>query len=124
MTILILADHDNAKLNSATLHCVSAARRIGGEIHVLVAGHEAAAVAASAAQIEGVAKVLLADAAHLAASTAENVAATLLALVRAGGYSHLLAAATTSGKGTLPRVAALLDVAPISEIVAVDSADT
>jgi len=124
MTTLILADHDNAKLNSATLNAVTAAQRIGGEIHVLVAGHRAAAVAAAAAQIPGVAKVLHADAAHLTSSTAENVAATLVARVRTHGYSHLLAAATTSGKGTLPRVAAMLDVAQISEIVAVESADT
>lgn len=124
MTTLIVADHDNAKLNSATLHVVTAAQRIGGEIHVLVAGHRAAAVATAVAQIPGVAKVLHADAAHLALSTAENVADTLVSLVRSRGYHHLLAAATTSGKGTLPRVAALLDVAQISEIVAVESADT
>jgi electron transfer flavoprotein alpha subunit len=124
MTTLILADHDNVKLNSATLHSVAAAQRIGIEIHVLVAGHRAAAVAAEAAQIAGVTKVLHADAAYLAAATAENVAATLVALVRTRDYSHVLAGATTSGKGTLPRVAALLDVAQISEIVAVESADT
>ena len=124
MTTLILADHDNAKLNGATLHAVAAAQRIGGEIHVLVAGHQAAPVAALAAQIPGVTKVLHADAAHLGAATAENVAATLVSLIGARGYSHVLAAATTAGKGTLPRVAALLDVAQISEIVGVESADT
>ena len=123
MTTIVLADHDNAKLNSATLHSVAAAQRVDRDIHVLVAGYQAAAVAAEAAQIPGVTKVLHADAAHLAASTAENVAVTLVALVRERGYSHVLAAATTSGKGTLPRVAALLDVAQISEVVVVESAD-
>jgi electron transfer flavoprotein alpha subunit len=124
MTTLILADHDNARLKSATLHTVTAAQRIGGDIHVLVAGHEAAPVAAAAAQIPGVAKVLHADAPHLASPTAENVAATLVDLARQGGYGVLLASATTFGKGVLPRVAALLDVAQISEITGVESPDT
>jgi electron transfer flavoprotein alpha subunit len=124
MTTLILADHDHVQLHNSTLHSVAAAQRIGVEIHVLVAGHRAAAVAAQAAQIAGVTKVLHADAPHLAAATAENIAATLVGLVRARAYTHVLAGATTSGKGTLPRVAALLDVAQISDIVAVESADT
>jgi electron transfer flavoprotein alpha subunit len=124
MTTLILADHDNAGLKSATLHTVTAAQRIGGEIHVLVAGHQAAPAATAAAQVPGVSKALHADAAYLASPTAENVAVTLVDLARKGGYTHLLASATTFGKGVLPRVAALLDVAQISEITGVESADT
>jgi electron transfer flavoprotein alpha subunit len=124
MTTLILADHDNSALKPATRSTVTAATRLGGDIHVLVVGHAADAVAAAASQIPGVAKVLQADAAHFEKPTAEDVAATLVAVVRAGGYSHVLAPATTYAKGVLPRVAALLDVAQISDIVAVESADT
>src|SRR5205814_1117259 len=98
MTTLILADHDNANLKAATLNTIAAAQCIGGDIHVLVAGHEAARVATAAAQIPGVSKILHADAAHFAKPTAENVAATVVALHRARSYSHVLAPATTFGK--------------------------
>ncbi len=124
MTTLILADHDNATLKGATLHTIAAAQQIGGDIHVLIAGGNAGAAAQAAAQVAGVAKVLHADAAHLADQTAENVAATVVALVKAGGYSHVLASATGFGKNVMPRVAALLDVAQISEIISVESPDT
>jgi electron transfer flavoprotein alpha subunit len=124
MTLLILADHDNVALRPATLNTVAAAQRIGGEIHVLVAGSGAQSAAQAAARIPGVAKVLHADAAHLASPVAENVAATALAVIKAGGYSHVLAPATGNGKNVMPRIAALLDVAQISEIIAVESADT
>ncbi len=124
MTILILADHDHSAPNMATRSTVTAATRIGGDIHVLVAGHGADFAAVAASRIPGVTKVLHADATQFAKPTAENVAATLVALVRAGGYSHVLAPATTYAKGALPRLAALLDVAQISEITAVESADT
>ncbi len=124
MTLLILADHDNVALRSATLNTVAAAQRIGGEIHVLVAGSDAQSAAQAAARIPGVTKVLHADAAHLASQVAENVAATALAVIKAGGYSHVLAPATGNGKNVAPRIAALLDVAQVSEIIAVESADT
>jgi len=124
MTTLVLAEHDNAKLKPGTLNTVAAAQWIDGEIDVLVAGHAAASVATAAAQIAGVSRVLHADASHLERPTAENVAALLVALVRARKLSHVLAPATTFGKAVLPRVAALLDVAQVSEIVAVESADT
>ena len=124
MTILLLADHDNASLNAATLNAVTAAQKIGGELTILVAGHNAAPVAQAAAQIPGVAKVLHADAPHFASPTAENVAATVVAIAKAGGYSHVVAAATGYGKNAMPRVAALLDVAQVSEIIAVESPDT
>jgi len=122
MSILVIAEHDNAGLKASTLNTVAAAHKIGGEIHVLVAGSGCAAVAAAAAKIAGVAKVKLADAAHYADQTAENVAALVVA--NAAGYTHILAPATGAGKNMLPRVAALLDVAQISEITAVDSPDT
>ncbi len=122
MTLLVIAEHDNASLKAVTLNTVAAAHKIGGEIHVLVAGSGCAAVAAAAAKIAGVTKVRLADAAHYADQTAENVAALIQA--NAAGYTHILAAATGSGKNMLPRLAALLDVAQISEITAVESADT
>jgi electron transfer flavoprotein alpha subunit len=124
MTLLILADHDNVALRPATLNTVAAAQKIGGEIHVLVAGGGAESAAQAAARIPGVVKVLHADAAHLASPVAENVAATALAVIKAGGYSHVLAPATGYGKNVMPRIAALLDVAQISEIIAVQSADT
>ena len=124
MTTLILADHNHTAVQAATLHTVTAAQKIGGDIHVLVAGSSAATAAQAAAQIVGVAKVLHADAPHLANPTAENVAATLVAIVKAGGYSHVLTSATGFGKNILPRVAALLDVAQISDITVVESADT
>jgi len=122
MSILVIAEHDNAALKASTLNTVAAAQKIGGEIHVLVAGSACAAVAAAAARIAGVAKVRLADAGHYADQTAENVAALVVA--NAAGYTHILAPATGAGKNMLPRVAALLDVAQISEITAVESADT
>ena len=122
MAILVLAEHDHQSLKTATLNTVAAACRIGGEVHVLVAGANCAAAAEAAAQLQGVVKVKVADAAHYAAQTAENLSALVLA--HAAGYSHILAAATTFGKNLTPRIAALLDVAQISEITAVESADT
>ena len=122
MTILVIAEHDHASLKAATLNTVAAAAKIGGDIHVLVAGANCAAAAQAAAALQGVAKVLVADAAHYADQTAENL--TALVLANAAGYSHILAPATTFGKNLLPRVAALLDVAQISEITGVESADT
>jgi len=122
MAVLVLAEHDNVSIRKATLNTVAAAQEIGGEIHVLVAGHNAGAAAKQAAQIAGVAKVLHADAAHLGEFLAENMAALVVALAK--GYSHLLAPATSTGKDVMPRVAALLDVQQVSDIVAVESADT
>ena len=122
MPILVIAEHDHAALKAATLNTVSAARKLGGDIHVLVAGSNCAGAAAPAATLQGVVKVKVADAAAYASQTAENVAALILA--QAAGYSHILAAATTFGKNVLPRVAAVLDVAQISEITAVEGADT
>ncbi|MFN4326567.1 MAG: electron transfer flavoprotein subunit alpha/FixB family protein [Azonexus sp.] len=122
MAILVIAEHDNAALKAATLNTVAAAQKIGGDIHVLVAGADCAAVAQQAAQLQGVAAVKVADAAHYAAQTAENL--TALVVAQAAGYSHILAPATTFGKNLAPRVAALLDVAQISEITAVEAADT
>ena len=124
MTTLLIAEHDGATLQSATLHTVTAAQKIGGEIHVLVAGSSAQGAAQAAAKISGVAKVLHADAPHLASLTAENLAATVVPIVKSGGYSHVLGPATGFGKNLMPRVAALLDVAQISEIVVVESPDT
>lgn len=122
MTILVIAEHDNTALKAATLNTVAAAQKIGGEVHVLVAGANCAAAAQQAAALQGVAKVKVADAAHYDAQTAENL--TALVVANAAGYTHILAPATTFGKNLLPRVAALLDVAQISEITAVESADT
>ena len=122
MPTLILADHDNATLKPATAHAVTAAAKLGGDIHLLVAGRNAAPAAEQAAKLAGVAKVLLADDAAYEHALAEPVAALLVSL--ASGYSHVLAAATSVGKNVLPRVAALLDVAMISDITAVVSSDT
>ena len=122
MTTLVIAEHDNTAIKGATLNTVTAALACGGDVHVLVAGHNAGAAAAAAAHIAGVAKVLHADGAALADGLAENVAAQVLAL--AGSYSHILFAATAAGKNVSPRVAAQLDVAQISEISKVISADT
>ena len=122
MRILVIAEHDNTLLKAATLNAVTAAAKIGGEIDVLVAGANCAAVAAAAAKVAGVDKVLVADAPHYAEHTAENQAALILTL--APGYTHILAPATSNGKNTLPRVAALLDVAQVSDIIAVIDADT
>ncbi|MBK6630820.1 MAG: electron transfer flavoprotein subunit alpha/FixB family protein [Betaproteobacteria bacterium] len=122
MSILVIAEHDNASLKAATLNTLSAAKKIGGEIHVLVAGSGCGAAAQAAAQLDGVAKVRVADGAPYAEQLPENFAALVVA--NAGGYTHILAPASTFGKNVLPRVAALLDVAQISDIVAVESADT
>ncbi|MFP3554557.1 FAD-binding protein [Paraburkholderia sp. SIMBA_049] len=122
MTILVIAEHDNAALKAATLNTVAAAQKIGGDIHVLVAGHNAQGAADVAAKVAGVAKVLLADAPQLAEGIAENVEATVLNIAK--NYSHILAPATAYGKNIAPRIAAKLDVAQISEIAAVVSADT
>ncbi len=122
MPILVIAEHDQASLKAATLNTVAAAAKIGGDIHVLVAGSACAGAAQQAAGLQGVAKVKVADAAHYASQTAENLSALVLA--NAAGYSHILAPATTFGKNLLPRVAALLDVAQISEITGVEAADT
>jgi electron transfer flavoprotein alpha subunit len=122
MVALVIAEHDNASLKGSTHHTITAAAQCGGDVHVLVAGSNAAAAAAQAAQIAGVSKVLLADAAHFADGLAENVAEQVLAV--ASSYSHILAPATAYGKNILPRVAAKLDVAQISEITKVDSPDT
>ncbi len=122
MTNLVIAEHDNAQLKSATLSAVAAAAAIGGDIHVLVAGSGAQAVADQAAKVAGVSKVILADGASLEYGLAENVAAQVLEI--AGNYSHILFPATASGKNVAPRVAAKLDVAQISDIIAVESADT
>ncbi len=122
MTALVIAEHDNTSLKGATLNTVSAAAQCGGDVHVLVAGHNAGAAAEAAAKIAGVSKVLHADAAGLEHGLAENVAAQVLAV--AGNYSHILFAATAGGKNVAPRVAAKLDVAQISEISKVDSPDT
>lgn len=122
MTILVIAEHDHNSLKTATLNTVAAARKIGGEIHVLVAGANCAEAARQAAALEGVSKVKVADAPHYQNQTAENVTALILANV--AGCSHVLAPATTFGKNLLPRVAALLDAAQISEIVAVEAPDT
>ena len=122
MKSLVIAEHDNTHLKGATLNTVTAAAAIGGEVHVLVAGHNAAAVAQAAAQVHGVSQVLHADAPALAEGLAENVAAQVLAL--ASGYTHILFPATASGKNVAPRVAAQLDVAQISDITRVDAPDT
>ncbi|MCU0813711.1 MAG: FAD-binding protein [Burkholderiaceae bacterium] len=122
MTCLVIAEHDHASIKGATLNTVTAARQCGGEVHVLVAGHHAAGAAQAAAQIEGVAKVLHADAEGLAHALAENLAAQVLAV--ASGYSHILFPATAGGKNVAPRVAALLDVAQMSDVSKVIAPDT
>jgi electron transfer flavoprotein alpha subunit len=122
MTILVIAEHDHQSLKAATLNTVTAASKIGGEIHVLVAGTACSGAAQQAAQLQGVTTVKVADAAHYQNQTAENL--TALVIANAAGYSHILAPATTFGKNLLPRVAALLDVAQISEITGIDSPDT
>ena len=122
MTALVIAEHDNASIKAATLNTVTAAAQCGGDVHVLVAGSNAAAAAQAAAQIAGVSKVLHADGDSVANGLAENLAAQVLAV--AGNYSHILFPATASGKNVAPRVAAKLDVAQISEITKVESTDT
>lgn len=122
MAILVIAEHDNTSIKPATANTVTAAAKIGGDIHVLVAGCGCSPAAAGAAKLAGVTKVLLADAAHYANQSPENMASLVAA--RAPSYSHILAPATTAGKNMLPRVAALLDVAQVSDIIAVESPDT
>jgi electron transfer flavoprotein alpha subunit len=122
MTILVVAEHDNASLKPSTLHTLGAAKQIGGDAHVLVAGQGAQAVAQAAGQVQGVAKVLVADSAQYKDQLAENLAALVTGLAK--DYSHVLAPATTFGKNFMPRVAALLDVAQVSDISAVKSPDT
>ena len=122
MTALVIAEHDNASIKGATFNTVTAAAQCGGDVHVLVAGHNAGAAAAAAGQIAGVAKVIHADAEHLAHGLAENMAAQVLAI--AANYSHILFPATASGKNIAPRVAAKLDVGQVSDVTKVDSPDT
>ena len=122
MSILVIAEHDHGTLKGATLNTVTAALQCGGDVHVLIAGHNAGGAAQAASQIQGVAKVLHADAPQLAEQLGENVAAQVLAMAR--NYSHLLFPATAHGKNVAPRVAALLDVAQISDAMKVLGADT
>src|SRR5690349_21014518 len=126
MTTLVIAEHDNASLKGATLNTITAAHQAGGDVHVLVAGSNCAAVAQQAAQVAGVAKVLHAEGAALAEQLAENVAAQVLAVAAgsATGYSHVFFPATSHGKNVAPRVAAKLDVGMLSDISKVISADT
>jgi electron transfer flavoprotein alpha subunit len=122
MAALVIAEHDNASLKGSTLNTVTAAAQCGGDVHILVAGHNCGAAAEAASKVAGVSKVLVADAAQFADGLAENIAAQALAL--ASSYSHILAPATAYGKNILPRVAAKLDVGQISEITKVDAPDT
>ncbi|MDR1425101.1 MAG: FAD-binding protein [Azoarcus sp.] len=122
MAILVIAEHDNAALKAATLNTVTAAAKIGGDVHVLVAGANVAAVGQAAAKVAGVAKVLVADAPHYEAQTPENLAALVQGL--SSGYSHILAPATSAGKNVAPRIAALVDSAQVSDVVAVQAPDT
>ena len=122
MASLVIAEHDHDHVKGATLNTVTAALQLGGEVHVLIAGLNAGAAAAAAAQIAGVSKVLHADAEHFAHGLAENVAAQVLAL--AAAYSHLVFPATAAGKNVAPRVAARLDVGQVSDVTKVDSPDT
>src|SRR5579859_6972996 len=122
MAVLVLAEHDNKSIRKATLNAVAAAKKIGGDIHVLVAGHQAAEAAKAAAQIAGIAKVLQADAPHLGEFLAEPVAALVVSIAK--NYSHILAPSTSNGKNVMPRAAALLDVQQISDIIGVEGPDT
>jgi electron transfer flavoprotein alpha subunit len=122
MTTLVVAEHDNASIKGATLNTVTAALACGGDVHVLIAGHNAGAAAAAAAKITGVSKVLHADGEGFAHGLAENIAAQVLAV--ASSYSHILFPATASGKNIAPRVAAKLDVGQLSDVSKVDSPDT
>jgi electron transfer flavoprotein alpha subunit len=122
MTVLVLAEHDNHALRPSTLNTVTAAARCGGDVHLLVVGHNASEAAAQATKIAGISKVLLADAPQFEGGLAEAVAAQVVAL--AGSYSHVVGAATAYGKNILPRVAAKLDVAQVSDIISVESPDT
>ncbi len=122
MTALVIAEHNNQSLNAATLNAVAAASQLSGGFDLLIAGHNCAAVADAAAQVAGVGKVLVADAPHYAHALAENLAPLVVSL--AGNYTHLLTASTTNGKNVMPRVAAMLDVAQLSDIIGVVSDDT
>ena len=122
MSILILCDHENGQLSPVTLNAVSAASQIGGEMHLLVAGDQIGNVAKAAASIAGIAKVLVADDKSLENGLAENLAPLMQSL--SGGYSHMMAAATTTGKNVMPRLAALLDVMQISDIIKIEDANT
>jgi electron transfer flavoprotein alpha subunit len=122
MSVLVVAEHDNKTIRKATLNTVAAAQKLGGDLHVLVAGHQAGDAGKAAASIPGIAKVLLADAPHLGDFLAENVSALIVSLAK--GYTHIIAPATSNGKNVMPRVAALLDVQQISDISAVESPDT
>jgi electron transfer flavoprotein alpha subunit len=122
MAVLVLAEHDNRTVRKATLNALAAAQKIDADVHVLVAGHDCGDAAKAASQAAGVKKVLLADAAHLGDFLAENVAALVVELAK--GYSHIVAPSTSNGKNIMPRAAALLDVQQISDIVAVEGADT
>ena len=122
MTALVIAEHDNATIKVATLNTVTAAAQCGGDVHVLVAGHNAGAAAAAAAQISGVTKVIHVDGEHLGHGLAENMAAQIVSI--ASNYSHLVFPATASGKNMAPRVAAKLDVGQMSDVTKVISADT
>lgn len=124
MSILLIAEHDNAGLKASTRNTLTAAAKIGGDVDVLIAGHNCQAAAQAAAALAGVRKVLVADAAYLADGLAENLANVTIEVAKAGGYSHVLTSATTYGKNFLPRVAAVLDVAQISDITAVVDANT
>ena len=123
MTVLVIAEHDNVSLHAATRHAVGAARLCGGDVHLLVAGHECAAAARDASRVAGVAKVWQASAPHLAHGLAENVAAQALQLLAQEAYTHVLAAAGTFGKSVMPRIAAGLDAGQISEVTRVLAPD-
>lgn len=124
MAILVIAEHSNAALNGATLNTVAAAKAIGGDIHVLIAGQGCGGAAEAAAKAEGVSKVLVADNAAYAYQLPENVAPLVVELVKGNGYTHVLSPAGSNGKNFMPRIAALLDVDQISEIISVESPDT
>ena len=122
MAALVIAEHDNKSLKPGVTNAITAAAKMGGEVHVLVAGHQCAVAAQAAAKIEGVKKVLVADAPHYAGLVAENVAALVVSL--AEQYTHIAATATAAGKNVMPRVAGLLDVQQVSDVSSVESADT
>jgi electron transfer flavoprotein alpha subunit len=124
MSVLVLAEHESGSVKPASLHAVTAAQQLGSDVHVLVAGSGARAAADAAARVQGVAQVLHADAPFLASATAEALAATLLAVIAGGAYTHVVAAATGFGKNVMPRVAAKLDVAQVSEVTAIEAPDT
>jgi electron transfer flavoprotein alpha subunit len=124
MSVLVLAEHDQRTLKSATLHAITAALRLAGDVDVVVAGSDARAAAEAAAAVPGVTRVLLAEAPHLAQPTAEALAGLLLDIVKQRQYTHVVAPATGFGKNVMPRVAAKLDVAQVSDITAIESPDT